>query len=196
MSKNSIDEECEGCLYLREDGKCRMGVNNSRGYFALWDIAYIGGGYSLAPYVATPCRVVREMLRIAEIKPGETLYDLGCGDGRIVMLATGELKAKAVGYELEGELVKKARDKISELHLDDAAIVQDDLFKADIAKADAVTMYLTPRGNEEVKPKLEKELKPGARVVSLEFEMPGWKLDKLGKIVDSGLEYTIYRYRR
>ncbi len=195
--RKMIYDECVECHYRADDGKCRMGINNERGYFALWDIAYIGGGYSVAPYVGTPCRVVREMLAIAELKPDETVYDLGCGDGRIVMLASGEFGAKAVGYELEGELVTKARSKILELHLEDRAkIVQDDLFKADVASADVITMYLTPRGNQEVKPKLECELKPGTRVVSLEFEMPGWEPKKIGKIIDEALTYTIYLYEK
>lgn len=190
-------DECMECHYRNDEGKCRMGINNEKDHFALWDIAYMGGDYSVAPYVATPCRVIREMLSIAELKPGETVYDLGCGDGRIVMLASGEIGARAVGYELESELVKKARDKILELHLEDrATIVQDDLFNADTAVADVVTMYLTPRGNEEVKPKLERELRPGTRVVSLEFEMSGWKPHRISRVVDERLTYTIYLYRK
>lgn len=193
------EDECANCLYCDKVGKCRVGINDEGDYFARWlrSLTYFGNGVSVAPYVATPCRVVRKMLSIAELKPSETVYDLGCGDGRIVILASGEFGARAVGYELDDDLVKKARNKVLALHLEDkATIVQDNLFNADVEKADVITIYLSPGGNQEVKLKLEHELKTGARVVSREFEIPGWKPHKVDKVIDKGLAYTIYLYKK
>jgi len=152
---------------------------------------------SLAPYVPTPCRVVHRMLSLAEIKPGELVYDLGSGDGRIVMLATGNFGAKAVGFEREDGLVQKTVDMIHRFNLENKIkIIKDNLLNAQLDKADVVMMYLSPRGNKEIKPKLERELKSGTRITSLEFIIPGWTPQKVNKIVDNKLTYTIYVYKR
>lgn len=137
------------------------------------------------------------MLTLTELKPGEVVYDLGSGDGRIVMLAAGKFGARAVGFELEEELVRKSLRKVLELHLEDRVkIVKDDLLNADVGEADVVTMYLSPGGIQEVKPKLERELRPRARVVSLGSEIPGWKPHRVRKVVDDNFTYTIYVYKK
>jgi hypothetical protein len=190
------ETECKGCTFYDAVEYCKIGVRSKNDKLSLWDVlsCSLGEG-SLAPYVSTPCRVVRGMLSIAELKAGEVLYDLGSGDGRIVMLAAAEFGARAIGLEKEDDLIEKSRDAIRKLHLDDKVkIISGDLLKAELDAADVVTMYLSPGGNREVKPKLEHELRRGARVVSLEFEIQGWTLQKLDKIVDGGLTYTIYSY--
>src|ERR1700680_343667 len=97
----------------------------------------------LAPYVSSPTRVVDRMLELANIKPGETLYDLGCGDGRILIAAAEKYKAKAVGVEISPKLVAEATSNIHKEGLDDQArVIQGDLLSTDLSSADVVTMYL------------------------------------------------------
>jgi precorrin-6B methylase 2 len=135
------------------------------------------------------------MLSLAEVKPGELVFDLGSGDGRVVILAASEFGAHAVGFELEDELVQKSLQKIRIANLEDkVTIVQDTFLNADLRRPDIITMYLSPTGNRELKSKLECELKEGARIVSLEFEIPNWTPHKIAKVLDDGLTYTLYLY--
>lgn len=130
----------------------------------------------IAPYVASPHAVVRHMLAVSGLKPDETFYDLGAGDGRTVIMAATEFGAKAVGVELREDLAKKALVSIEELGLQDkVTIVQDDLFKVDISRANVVFLYLTTSANDKVRPKLEKELERGTRIVSHDYEVLGWR---------------------
>ena len=155
----------------------------------------------IAPYVASPLPVVRQMLVLSELKPEELVYDLGCGDGRVLIMAAQEFGARAVGVELREDLVKKAHEKLFELGLDSKVkIIQSDLFKVDLRQADVVTLYLTTSANEKVKPKLESELKHGARVVSHDYEVLGWKPSKIDKFCENPRlgypSHTLYVYRR
>ena len=146
---------------------------------------------SIAPYLASPMPVVRRMLECAEVKPGEVVYDLGCGDGRIVIMAAQEFGARGVGVEIREDLAKKAMDKVAELNLGDRVqIIKGNIFDVDVSEADVVTLYLTTSANRKIREKLERELKPGARVVSHEYEMPGWKPVK----VDIFYENPKYSY--
>ena len=109
----------------------------------------------LAPFVATPTSVVRQMLILAELKPGEVLYDLGSGDGRAVIMAAKDFGAKSVGVELRDDLAKKALNNIHELGLNEKTqIIQKDIFDVDLSVADVVFLYLTTSANERIKPKL------------------------------------------
>jgi len=155
----------------------------------------------IAPFVATPMPVVRQMLILAELKPGETLYDLGSGDGRAVIMAAKDFGAKSVGVELREDLAKKALSNIYELGLDrKAQILQNDIFKIDLSQADVVFLYLTTSANEKIKPKLETELKPGARVVSHDYEILGWKSSKVDNFCENPRlgypSHTIYVYKK
>lgn len=154
----------------------------------------------ISPYVATPFKVVRKMLILAELKPGEIVYDLGSGDGRVVIMAAQEFGAKAVGVELRGDLARRAINEVMKVNLEsEVKIVQDDLFNIDLSPADIITLYLTTSANKKIKPKLESELKPGARVVSHDYAIPGWKTFKLNKFCENqNLGYpshTIYVYK-
>jgi len=155
----------------------------------------------IAPFVATPLPVVKEMLTVAEVKLGETLYDLGCGDGRVAIMAAQEFGANAIGVEMREDLAKQAMGKVTELGLEDRVkIVQGDMFKIDLSQADVVTLYLTTSANDKVKPKLESELKPGARVVSHDYEILGWRPIKIDNFCENPRlgypSHTIYVYRR
>ena len=155
----------------------------------------------IAPFVASPTPVVRQMLVLAELKPGEMLYDLGSGDGRAVIMAAKDFGAKSVGVELREDLVKRALSNIYELGLETKAqILQNDMFKVDLSPADVVFLYLTTSANEKVKPKLETELKPGARIVSHDYEILGWKPSKIDNFCENPRlgypSHTLYVYKR
>lgn len=151
---------------------------------------------NLAPFVPTPELVVEKMLEAAELRPGESLYDLGCGDGRILFVAAQKFGAKAVGIELSARLVESATAKAAQLGLQDQVrLVEGNLLDADIAGAQVVTLYLLRLSNERLKPKLKKELKPGARVVSHDYEIMGWKPNRVEKVVVYQREHTIYVYK-
>jgi len=155
----------------------------------------------IAPFVATPLPVVKQMLTVAEVKQGEIVYDLGCGDGRVAIMAAQDFGASAVGVEMREDLAKQAMGKINELGLEGRVkIVQGDMFKVDLSQADVVTLYLTTSANDKVKPKLEAELKPGARVVSHDYEILGWRAVKIDNFCENPRlgypSHTIYVYRR
>lgn len=148
----------------------------------------------LAPYVTTPARIVDRMLQMAQPKPGETLYDLGCGDGRIMISAVEKYKLKAVGVEISPKVAEEAKAQIARAGLSGRArVIQGDLLEVDFTGADIVTIYLDTKLNEALRPRLERFLKPGARVVSHDYAIPGWKpvlVDKSGG--DHG--HLIYLY--
>ena len=155
----------------------------------------------IAPFVASPLPVIRRMLVLAELKPGEILYDLGAGDGRAVIMAAQEFGARAVGVELREDLAKKALQTVYQLGLQDrVTILHSNLFDVDISPADVVFLYLTTSANEKVKPKLEAELKPGARVISHDYEIVGWKPLKVEEFCENpNLGYpshTLYLYKK
>ena len=155
----------------------------------------------LAPFVATPTPVVRQMLILAELKPYEVLYDLGSGDGRAVIMAAKDFGAKSVGVELREDLAKRALNSIQELSLNEKTqIVQKDIFNVNLSSADVVFLYLTTSANEKIKPKLETELKAGARVVSHDYEILGWKPSKIDNYCENPKlgypSHTLYVYKR
>jgi cyclopropane fatty-acyl-phospholipid synthase-like methyltransferase len=148
----------------------------------------------LSPYVASPTRVVDRMLEMASIKPGETVYDLGCGDGRILITAVERYKARAVGVEISPKLVAKANSAIDRAGIaSQARVMQGDLLAVDLTGADVVTLYLATQLNARLRPRLEKYLKPGARVVSHDYAVPGWKATKVDK-TEGSQGHLIYLY--
>ena len=153
----------------------------------------------LAPYYPTPPSIVQKMLEITGLRPGEKLFDLGSGDGRIVLAASSKFKADATGVELDESLVRQSSEEIRRRALDKTArIIQGDILKQDYSSADVVTVYLLPKAMQLVRPILEKQLKKGARIVAHDFEMTGWKPEKVETIEDDGegRSHTIYLYRR
>ena len=155
----------------------------------------------LAPFVATPTPVVRQMLILADLKPGEVLYDLGSGDGRAVIMAAKDFGAESVGGELRDDLAKRALDSIQKLDLNEKTrIIQKDIFNVNLSAANVVFLYLTTSANEKIKPKLEAELKPGTRVVSHDYEILGWKPLKVDNFCENPKlgypSHTLSVYRR
>jgi len=152
---------------------------------------------SVAPFVQTHLDVAKKMLAMSQIKSNEVLYDLGCGDGRLVILAAQNRVAKAVGIEYREEVIERARAEVKRLNLEDrVTLIQADFFDVPISEADVVTLYLSPGANERLRPKLEAELKPGARVISHDFEILGWKPSAI-QVHDfgGGWNATIYAYQ-
>jgi ubiquinone/menaquinone biosynthesis C-methylase UbiE len=135
------------------------------------------------------------MLQAAQLRPGETVYDLGSGDGRVVITAAQMFKANAVGVEISDILCKSTLKKITALHLDSQVkIVHANALKVDLSPADVVTLYLLTSSNARLRPNLEKYLKPSARVVSLNFGMPGWKATRTETVHADRQTHTIYVY--
>jgi tRNA A58 N-methylase Trm61 len=148
---------------------------------------------SIAPFVQTPLDVAKKMLEMAQVKPGEVLYDLGCGDGRLIILAAKDIGANATGIELREDLVERARTEIKRLNLEERVkVIQGNFFDVNISDANVITLYLTSSANERLRPKLEAELRLGSRIVSHDFKVPGWKPSV---IYDELLGHTIYTYR-
>ncbi len=152
----------------------------------------------VVPYVPTPPDVVEKMLELAKVGPEDVVYDLGSGDGRIVIMAAQKFGAQAVGVELDDELYKQSSARIKELGLDKRAkIIHGNLFEANFRPATVVTLYLLTSVNEKLRPYLEKQLSPGTRVVSHDFKMPGWSGEKMVDVTSQdGVSHTIYLYIR
>ena len=150
---------------------------------------------SLAPYVPSPYEVVEKMLKLAEVTEKDVVYDLGCGDGRIVIMAAEKFGARGVGVDYDPERVEEARANVKEKGLEDKVkIILEDAMKVDVSPATVVTLYLLESSNALLKPNLEKYLKPGSRVVSHDFDMAGWKAKKVinGDDDNDYYSYTIY----
>src|SRR5207248_8127254 len=131
------------------------------------------------PYVPTSEAVVAGMLQAADVKKNDILYDLGCGDGRIVITAAQKFGTHGVGIDINPVRIKEAHDNAEKAGVTDKVkFVEQDLFEASIGDATVVTLYLLPSVNLKLRPKLLKELKPGTRVVSHSFDMGDWKPDK------------------
>jgi precorrin-6B methylase 2 len=131
------------------------------------------------PYVPTPENVVAEMLKLAGVKSGDMLFDLGSGDGRIVITAAKEHGARGVGIDINPQRIKEANENAQKAGVNGRVQFRNnDLFKEDISSASVVTLYLLPSVNMKLRPKLWKELKPGTRVVSHDFDMGDWKPEK------------------
>ena len=155
------------------------------------------------PFVPTPIEVVDRMLELAEVKKGDVVYDLGSGDGRIVIRAAKKYGVRAVGIEMDSLLLDKAKsdakaDGVSHL----VEFRSEDALKADLSKATVVTLYMLPWFNEAMKPSFKKYLKPGARIVAHDFGIEGWEPDKTVKLPEPEQKtggylhyHTIYLWR-
>ena len=130
-------------------------------------------------YVPTPHEVVDDMLRLANVKKGDVLYDLGSGDGRIAITAAKRYGIRAVGIDIDTERIREAKENARKAGVTSLVeFRQEDLFKADFREATVVTLYLLPDLNVKLRPKLWSELKPGTRIVSHQFDMGNWKSEK------------------
>jgi precorrin-6B methylase 2 len=131
-------------------------------------------------FVPTPHPVVEQMLKLAKVGPNDVVYDLGCGDGRLVVAAVKQFGAsRAVGIDIDPERIEESTRNVKEAGVADRVTIrQEDLFEADIHDASVVTLYLLHSLNMKLRPKLWKDLKPGTRIVSQTFDMGDWKPDQ------------------
>jgi hypothetical protein len=144
------------------------------------------------PYVPTHEKVVAEMLKVANVKKADVLYDLGSGDGRIVITAAKKFGTRGTGIELVPSLVREARENAEKAGVSQLTkFVEGDIFEADISDATVVTLYLLPAVNMKLRPKL-LELRPGTRIVSHNYDMEDWKPEKTIKLNLSDGEHTVY----
>ncbi len=136
----------------------------------------------IVPFVPTPQEVVDKMIELAGVKKGDVVYDLGSGDGRIVITAAKK-GARAVGFDVDGDLVNESRENIRKAGVQELAeIRQQDILIVDLSGASVVTMYLLPDVNLKLKPHVLSQMKPGSRVVSHAFDMGDWKPDKVERV--------------
>jgi SAM-dependent methyltransferase len=131
------------------------------------------------PFVPTTDDAVQAMLKLADVKATDTVYDLGCGDGRIVIAAAKNFGARAVGIDIDPQRIKEANENAKKAGVEKRVkFIEQDLFKADFHEATVVTLFLLPQVNLQLKPVLMKQLKPGTRIVSNTFDMGDWKAEK------------------
>eukprot|EP00029_Vermamoeba_vermiformis_P009886 TRINITY_DN5081_c0_g1_i1.p1 TRINITY_DN5081_c0_g1~~TRINITY_DN5081_c0_g1_i1.p1 ORF type:complete len:203 (+),score=44.49 TRINITY_DN5081_c0_g1_i1:59-667(+) len=147
--------------------------------------------HELSVYDPSPRIVIQKMLKMANLKKNEVLYDFGCGDGRWCTVAAKEFGAKAVGIELSDRLVQLAREAVTREQVSDkVTILQQNGFTVDLTPANVITLYYLRRGVELLKPKLLRELHPGTRVISVKFPVPGWRPVRRVKM----FEYYVHLY--
>lgn len=145
-------------------------------------------------YVPTPHDVVARMLKTAKVKKGDVVYDLGCGDGRIVVTAAKKYGCKGIGFDIDPERLKESNANVKKAGVEKLVKIMDkDIFKVDLSKASVITLYLLPSLNRRLVPQLNK-MKPGSRVVSHEYSIAGYKPEKVINIKsrEDNAEHTIY----
>jgi len=152
---------------------------------------------SLAPYVASPEMIVEEMLRMAGVRADDVIYDLGSGDGRIVIMAAQMYGVKGIGFELDADLVRLSTENARRsgvAHL--VEFRQQDVMTVDLSPATVVTLYLGQEANLKLKPAIQTQLRTGARVVSHDFDMGDWRPESVRQLLDeSGMVRTLYAWR-
>ena len=151
-------------------------------------------GKKIVPYVPTPQEGEDPMLKIEKVKKGDVVYDLGSGDGRIVVTAAKKYGVKAIGFEIDPERIKESAENIKKAGVGDLVeIRQQDIRTVDLSQASVLTMYLLPEANLMIRPNIWKQMKPGSRVVSHDFDMGDWKPLKKENIKDaSSWDHTLY----
>jgi SAM-dependent methyltransferase len=142
------------------------------------------------PYVPTPEEVVVEMLKMARVTQNDMVYDLGCGDGRIVITAAKLFGARGVGVDIDPNLIRRSNENARKAGVTDRVkFIEQDLFETDIREATVVALYLLPELNLQLRPKLLRDLRPGSRIVAHEFDMGDWKPDNMAKVPKVKLYY-------
>ena len=142
------------------------------------------------PYVPTTEAAVQAMLKLAGVTKTDVVYDLGCGDGRIVIAAAKNFRARGVGIDINPVRISEAKENARRAVVENLVrFEENDLFQADIREASVVTLFLLPRINLKLRPKLLQELKPGTRVVSNTFDVGDWKAEKETTVGDADTDY-------
>ncbi len=157
-------------------------------------IQTLNGGSSLAPWVPTRDELLPYIMNLAKVGPNDVLYDLGCGDGRVVVEAALR-GARSVCVEVNKELISRAEERARKLGvMDKVNFINDDFFNVELKNATVIYMYLLTSVNKMLKPKLSREIRIGTRVVTLDFEIPGWKPVHILRISLGYRDATLYLY--
>ncbi len=181
---------------LRHLGSLGLAIVIATGYSEVWTIDEI-------PFVPTPIEVVDRMLEMAEVKKGDIVYDLGSGDGRIVIRAAKKYGARGVGIEMDLELIELSRAKAKKERVSHLVEFRaEDALKVDVSPATVVTLYMLPWFNAKLRPVLQQQLKPGARVVAHDYDIEGWPPTKVEKLSEVEIKpggrvhrHTIYLWK-
>ena len=152
--------------------------------------------YGEVPFVPTPPEVIDRMLEMARVKSGDVIYDLGSGDGRILIQAAKRYGVRGVGIEIDGDLVRQARDNARRDKVDHLVEFREqDALTVDISQATVVTLYMLPEFNAKLRPVFDRQLKPGSRVVSHDFPIEGWVPDRIEYVKGDFLhDHTIFLF--
>jgi predicted RNA methylase len=134
------------------------------------------------------------MLRLVRLRQGEVLYDLGAGDGRILIEAARKFGAKAVGIEIDSVRVTRIKERLKSTGVE-AEVIQGDFMETNLSRADVITIYLSDSVNAKLAPKLRRELKTGARIVSLDYILPAWVPTREVTLKSAGVTRRLYLYR-
>jgi hypothetical protein len=184
--------ECGISYAFRYDEDDRLELySGSHGLFGVVD---------LAPFVPTPMVVVDKMLELGQVDADDLLFDLGCGDGRLVITAARKFGTRGVGIDIDPQRIKESNRSAGEAGVD--ALVEfrlQDVMKADFSAATVVVLYLLPESNEILRPLLEAQLKPGTPVISHNYSIPGWEKNEINYVTlqdGTGQDHTIYVYKR
>ncbi len=146
-----------------------------------------------APFLVTPPEVVDRMLRLARVGPADVVYDLGSGDGRLVIAAARDFRARSVGIEIDPKLVARSREYARHAGVESrVTFLEQDLFQTELSAATVVTLYLTREVNLRLRPKLERELAPGTRIVSFNFDMGDWEPTAMLRVDINGRTTPVY----
>ena len=144
-------------------------------------------------YVPTPHKVVGEMLQLLAVKPTDIVYDLGCGDGRVVITAAKRYKARGVGIDIDPQRIRESRANARRAGVANRVkFLQQDLFETEIREASVIALYLLPELNRKLRPKLLSDLRPGTRVASHDFDMGDWNPDRVIYVQGPTYEHTVY----
>jgi len=147
-------------------------------------------------YVGTPYDLVSKMLQMAQVKKGDVVYDLGCGDGRMLILAAKKYGCRGIGYDIDPERVRASRENVTKNHVENLVqIVQADIFTLDLHKANVFPMYLLPEMNKKLLPQLDK-LKPGSHVVCHDYDLEGIVADETVSVIsnEDNASHTLFLY--
>jgi hypothetical protein len=184
--------ECGLAYSFRYDADDKLELySGSHGLFGVVD---------LAPFVTTPMVVVEKMLELGQVDADDLLFDLGCGDGRLVITAARKFGTRGVGIDIDPERIEESNRAAREAGVD--ALVEfrlQDVMKADFSAATVVVLYLLPESNAVIRPLLEAQLKPGTPVISHNYSIPGWEKNEINYLTlqdGTGQDHTIYVYKR
>lgn len=197
----SFESQGQTITYRLDPGRAYSFRYNEDGYLELYEGSHNRvDAPDLAPYVPTPMVVVEKMLEMAKVTKTDILYDLGCGDGRIVITAAKKYGTHGVGIDLDPERIAESNAYAKQAGVEDLVEFRlQDVMKSSISEATVVTLYLLPESNALLRPILEEQLKPGARVVSHNYHMPDWQAKEIGYTevtTGDGELHTIYVYKK